>query len=272
MNGRLRWTIALTALVALVVSNSELVAQTGSRRSNEHDDLLALVQHLVEEIQQLRAKLEELEAKVVQLEAQAKPPTDASPLGAEEPDVEDPAALPARLMQVERWRELPPDPAITRQAEDLRKQAQLKDNEVSSLHAEKNKLMKCSYCARLGYHCSNKDLHDKSELERARQRQNLSTRISKIESDAKNLRSRADRLDRENAAKRQEITGWDGAKTVVLRTVGDQSGVLSKLTDGGFVTWRGTVVSHNADDNVQVWKATSIAVADSPPGFASRSS
>lgn len=81
---------------------------------------------------------------------------------------------------------------------------------------------------------------------------------------AKDLRSEADRMQRQLDTPRHEITGKNDMRDVRLITDRDLTGVISKLQPGTCITWRGTRVSMTEIE--EEFTVTSVSVCERPEG------
>ncbi len=67
---------------------------------------------------------------------------------------------------------------------------------------------------------------------------------------------------------RQVIRGWDGTKTVTLKTVRDLSARLRDLTPRSCLKWTGRI-SHS-DDAYETWSVTNVEIVACPEKLGAR--
>ncbi len=128
-----------------------------------------------------------------------------------------------RVMMLESVETLPVDGAMLKEAARLKKEAADFERKARGLES--------SIAQNVG------DDDNSRKLRHSYRQLKLSA-----EQDAKRLRARASRLERQAHEQRQEVRGWDGQRTVILETTRDLGVVISKLSPGDFLTWQGTRV------------------------------
>lgn len=108
-----------------------------------------------------------------------------------------------------------------------------------------------------------------SDERRRHQRHSYRQLMLGYEQDAKRLRARATRLDKQAHETRHELQGWDGQRTIILETTRDLSVTISRLNPGDFVTWQGKRVEMS--DNTDRFQVNRIEATAAPANFRTRS-
>lgn len=153
------------------------------------------------------------------------------------------------VMMLESVKTLPVDGSLLQEAAGLRKQAASFDSKARSLESKIAK--------------SVGDSDNSRKLRQGYRKLKLSA-----EQEAKRLRARASRLERQAHEQRQEVRGWDGQRTVILETTRDLGVVITKLSPGDFLTWQGTRVEMT--DTVDRFTVHKIEKTPAPANFPTR--
>ena len=160
-----------------------------------------------------------------------------------------------RVMLLEAISTLPVDNSLLVEVAKLRAQAEKLDYEIQKLEKAIAEIPKDSYS----------EVAKRNYNQRRNEYKKLMAGYKK---DAKQLRARAIRLDRQANETLHEIRGWDGQRTIILETTRDLSATISRLNPGDFVTWYGERVDMTNDtDRFQVNRIKEVAA---PANFRSR--
>ena len=166
-------------------------------------------------------------------------------------------------MRVESLELLPANQSLLQEAAALDEDAREFDELAATARAnEKRYVVLPSYLP--------EEERKKKELEYKRLREKYRNEASDAENNAGNCRAQAEAKRREARSPRHVITGWDGIRTVMLRTRIDLSKRFAEVSDGIFICWRGMRTEGSSD--FEVWEVTYIELVDEPTNFADRPS
>ena len=161
----------------------------------------------------------------------------------------------ARVMLLESIATLPADNSLLVEAAKLRTEAGKLDSEIQRLEKAIANIPKAG-------------VNERHERNLKHQRNEYKQLKVGYEKDAKQLRARAIRHDRQANEKHHEIRGWDGQRTIILETTRDLSTTISRLNPGVFVTWYGKRV--DMTDNTDRFQVNRIKEVAAPANFKAR--
>ena len=108
--------------------------------------------------------------------------------------------------------------------------------------------------------------HDKWVSDRTRevkrQRQDLNTESAKLKIDAKHKRREAKTLEDEANERVQVITGYEGNRTIILRSQRDLRQHMNKIVPGVCLSWTGNLLE--TDVLIETWTIRSVQVVVCP--------
>lgn len=246
-----RWSFMILAVLALALAKPQAI--TASLAATDADSINAIVEQLQDTVAALQARVAELEARVKMLEAR---------LG-EQAESEPAAAATAPVLLVESIELQEPDHeailrarSLEREAEGYKKKAQeAREKEIKHLKVPDH------------YH-GNSDVYRRKQTEYRRLREKYRNEAMHYESEARKLRAQASKIESEAKEPRHIIRGWDGQRSVVLVTQRNLTRVLSTLSPGDFITWRGNKT--HSDAVLETWDVVHIDRAERPSGFVNR--
>lgn len=243
------WAALFVSMWAIIAWQTNSLAQSESEvgQFETPDELRSVIAMLIERIVQLETRVAMLEGGHNEL-----------------PD--QPSAKQLKfdgVMQIDSFELLPADQSLL--AEAAAREELARDKEKLALEARKNER---KYGELYDRWRLNEDDEREKELEYRRLRDKYRTDAFLLESDAKKLRKQAERLRADAISPRHIITGWDGVRTMTIRTTRDLSPFFNKFAIGGFVGWRGLRTDAGAD--FEIWEVIIIEVASTPVDFAAR--
>ncbi len=155
-------------------------------------------------------------------------------------------AAPNRLMQLESIETLPVDQSMLREAAELNKRASAFESSARG------------YERQIALSVGSGEASKK-------QRSGYRKLKASAEQEAKRLRAKAIRLERQANEPRQILQGWDGKRIVILETTRDLSTVITRVAPGDFLTWRGERIEMS--DTFDRFEVSSIEKSPRPLGF-----
>ena len=145
---------------------------------------------------------------------------------------------------------------LRREAAELEGKARKKDEEVAANRARKVP------------HWYNRQQKITWEYEQKQARKALRLLALEYRQEAQKKTGEAIRLEKKAAEKRQVIRGWDGTKTVTLKTVRDLSARLRDLTPQSCLQWTGRI--SQSDDAYETWSVTNVEIVACPEKLGAR--
>ena len=145
---------------------------------------------------------------------------------------------------------------LRREAAELEGKARKKDEEVARSEA-----------AKVPYYY-NQTRKRTWDHEQKQARKAMRALALEYRQEAQKKTGEAIRLEKKAAEIRQVIRGWDGTKTVTLKTVRDLSARLRDLTPRSCLKWTGRI-SHS-DDAYETWSVTNVEIVACPEKLGAR--
>jgi hypothetical protein len=246
-------SIVLAALVLATAwgqSGRTEVTETG-RPGRQAPRRTLDMQMVSDMIADLQARVERIEARMALQGDQAIAGADAGGglSGAElEVDPKD------KVMQLDRFETVPPDPADYARLKELQDEVDALERTVDQV---RNRV--ASVAGRSGgYRGSGYD--SGVDRERGAQGQLLADYQEKL----RTKQGEVKRLEREIDRPKQVIHGHWGNRLIILRTTADLTGVLSRLDVGSYLTWTGR--RHQFDDTSEEWVVMQVEKYELPEG------
>lgn len=160
-----------------------------------------------------------------------------------------------RVMLLESVSTLPIDDSLLAEASKLREEANKLDLDIQRLEKTIAGMP----------NTGNKG----SDERRRHQRHSYRQLMLGYQQDAKRLRARATRLDKQAHETHHELQGWNGQRTIILETTRDLSATISRLSPGDFVTWQGKRVEMT--DSTDRFQVSRVKETAAPANFRTRS-
>lgn len=217
------------------------------------DDLL--IEQVLDSYDNLAIRIEQLESSVARNAVQPGHEAGSSD-----------ADAPQRLMRITRIETLPPDRSSEGRIQELREQAERREQEARELDRAIADLLQVyrdwELHTRRGLEY--RDRYRDRMTENRNKRRELSRHRRQLQHDARRLTGEALALERDAATPRQRIIGTTDDTTIILETERDFSGQLSRFPEREWVTWTGRITRHDEDE--QVWVVRRIELLDMVSG------
>lgn len=235
---------------------SMTLVHTARAQVGADDGLVQTIQSFLQKIAELENRIKELEERIKLLERGGGDGGATNDLPQREQRFE-------HVLRIESFEILPADESLIKEADAKEVRAQELDDNAAEARKNERK-----YGELYNRWLLNEDDEREKELEYRRLRDKYRTDATLFESDARNLRTHAKRLRKDAASPRHVVTGWNGRRTVSLRTTRDLSHQFKKITVGDYIDWRGARTDAGTD--FEIWDVTWLEEVDQPKGFVER--
>jgi hypothetical protein len=251
---RVKTSVPTAGLIVLAVVLTSAIGQTGSDRGAASYSTHPVVRELQEAVRRNELRIEQLEAR-----AAIKAPTylDEAIVEEQAPRREQPSEayeMPKRIMILDATETVDPDPEayeeldrLNRDADALQRTVEQMEQRVTSLSGR-------------GGHGSYRGHGYSKNLGASRKRTAEAELLADYRHKLRKKKGEVKRLERELREPKQIIHGHWESMIITLETTRDMSRTLDRIEPGGYLTWDGRRLRHDAES--QEWVVTRIQSVD----------